>query len=55
MLDDTTEKWMKMGVIWMKNGQIDEFLATRIFFLGPNFARNRLEVKKIRFLAKFRQ
>jgi hypothetical protein len=34
---------------------MDEFLATIMFFLGPNFAKNRSEVKKIRLLAKFRQ
>jgi hypothetical protein len=26
--------------------KMDEFLATRMFFLGPNFAKNRPEVKK---------
>jgi hypothetical protein len=26
--------------------KMDEFLATRMFFLGPNFTKNRLEVKK---------
>jgi hypothetical protein len=35
--------------------KIDDFLVTRMFFLGPNFAKNRPEVKKIRLLAKFRQ
>jgi hypothetical protein len=35
--------------------KMDEFLATRMFFLGSNFAINRLEVKKNRLLAKFRQ
>jgi hypothetical protein len=29
--------------------KMDEFLATRFFFLGPNFAKNRPEVKKISF------
>jgi hypothetical protein len=32
--------------------KMDEFLATRMFFLGPNFAKNRAEVKKIRLLVK---
>jgi hypothetical protein len=28
-------------------------LATRLFFLGPNFAKNRPEVKKIAFWRNF--
>jgi hypothetical protein len=43
------------GFKWMKKVKMDEFLATIMFFLGPNFAKNRPEVKKIRLLAKFRQ
>jgi hypothetical protein len=35
--------------------KMDEFLATKMFFLGPDFAKNRPEVKKNRLLAKFRQ
>jgi hypothetical protein len=52
--------WMKAlkedenGFKWRKMVKMDDFLATRMFFLGPNFAKNRLEVKKIRLLAKFR-
>jgi hypothetical protein len=42
------------GFKWRKMVKMDDFLATRMFFLGPNFAKNRLEVKKIRLLAKFR-
>jgi hypothetical protein len=34
------------GFKWMKMVKMDEFLATRMFFLGPNFTKNRLEVKK---------
>jgi hypothetical protein len=26
--------------------KMDDFLVTRIIFFGPNFAKNRLEVKK---------
>jgi hypothetical protein len=29
------------GFKWMKNDQMDEFLATKMFFLDPNFAKNR--------------
>jgi hypothetical protein len=43
------------GFKWMKMVKMDEFLATRMFFLGPNFAKNRPEVKKNCLLAKFRQ
>jgi hypothetical protein len=38
--------WMKglkvdeNGFKWMKNDQMDEFLATKMFFLDPNFAKN---------------
>jgi hypothetical protein len=31
----------------------DEFLATRLFFLGPNFAKNKPEVKKFAFWRNF--
>jgi hypothetical protein len=37
------------GFKWMKMVKMDEFLATSTFFLGPNFAKNRLEVKKFAF------
>jgi hypothetical protein len=53
--------WMKAlkvdenGFKWMKKVKMFEFLATIMFFLDPNFAKNRSEVKKIRLLAKFRQ
>jgi hypothetical protein len=33
--------------------KMDEFLATRMFFWGPNFAKNRPEVKKIAFWQNF--
>jgi hypothetical protein len=35
------------GFKWMKMVTMDEFLVTIMFFLGPNFAKNRPEVKKI--------
>jgi hypothetical protein len=33
------------GFKWMKKVKMDELLATRIYYLGPNFAKNRPEVK----------
>jgi hypothetical protein len=41
------------GFKWMKMVKKDEFLATRMFFLGPNFTKNRPEVKKIAFWQNF--
>jgi hypothetical protein len=33
--------------------KMDEFLATKMFFLGPDFAKNRPEVKKFAFWRNF--
>jgi hypothetical protein len=54
---DTTKTYPEANSsgCWMKALKVDEFMATRMFFLGPNFAKNRPEEKKIRLLAKFRQ
>jgi hypothetical protein len=33
--------------------KMNEFLAARMFFFGPNFAKNRPEAKKIAFWRNF--
>jgi hypothetical protein len=43
------------GFKWMKNGQNGLIFGDKNVFLGPNFAKNRLDVKKIRLRAKFCQ
>ena len=48
MLDETSIM-DENGLIWMKMVKMDEFLATKILFLGLNFAKNRLEVKNLLF------
>jgi hypothetical protein len=54
MLDEIPEsgwKWVQMD----ENGKNGWIFGDKNVFLGPNFAKNRPQVKKIRLLTKFRQ